>query len=58
VPSFRGLSRLLKLSFTVPDNVRELLCARYEYIAAEKEIIPTLTGDIRVCDACGEWCPQ
>jgi epoxyqueuosine reductase QueG len=43
---------------TVPDNVREVLCNRYEYVVAEKEIIPNLTGDIRLCDTCGDWCPQ
>ncbi|KAG6908898.1 hypothetical protein DXG01_002876 [Tephrocybe rancida] len=40
----------------LPDNIRETLISRYEYVVAEKEVIPDLTDAIRLCDTCQEWC--
>ena len=39
----------------VPENVREVLVDRYEYIVAEKEVIPDLTDDMRTCETCTKW---
>ena len=46
------------LSPTVPEHIREVLTTRYEYVVAEKEIIPDLTDLIRLCDNCENWCPR
>ncbi|KAG6841246.1 hypothetical protein C0991_000530 [Blastosporella zonata] len=40
----------------LPDNIRETLISRYEFVVAEKEVIPDLTDAIRLCDTCREWC--
>lgn len=42
----------------LPDNIREVLISRYEYVVAEKEVIPDLTDQIRLCDHCSDWCPS
>ncbi|KAL0060485.1 putative PHD type zinc finger protein with BAH domain-containing protein [Marasmius tenuissimus] len=42
----------------VPDEVRNTLISRYEYVVAEKEFIPDLTDGIRLCVSCTEWCPS
>jgi hypothetical protein len=41
----------------VPENIREILTMRYEYVVAEKEIVPDLTDALRNCDTCSKWCP-
>ncbi|OCH85881.1 hypothetical protein OBBRIDRAFT_890870 [Obba rivulosa] len=41
----------------LPDHIREVLTTRYEYVVAEKEVIPDLTDSIRLCDTCAKWCP-
>ncbi|KDQ26518.1 hypothetical protein PLEOSDRAFT_1105423 [Pleurotus ostreatus PC15] len=40
----------------LPENIRETLISRYEYVVAEKEVVPELTDAIRLCDTCNEWC--
>lgn len=40
----------------IPNNVRETLISRYEFVIAEKEVIPDLTDAIRLCQSCEEWC--
>ncbi|RDB15348.1 Lid2 complex component snt2 [Hypsizygus marmoreus] len=42
----------------LPDNIRETLISRYEYVVAEKEVIPDLTDAIRLCETCQDWCPS
>ncbi|KAJ7931676.1 PHD-zinc-finger like domain-containing protein [Mycena leptocephala] len=42
----------------LPDNIRETLVSRYEYVVAEKEVIPDLTDVLRLCDTCQVWCPS
>ncbi|KAF9466166.1 hypothetical protein BDZ94DRAFT_1252260 [Collybia nuda] len=42
----------------LPDNIRDTLITRYEYVVAEKEIIPDLTDTVRLCDTCQDWCPN
>ncbi|TFK71677.1 hypothetical protein BDN72DRAFT_957959 [Pluteus cervinus] len=42
----------------LPENIRETLISRYEYVVAEKEVIPDLTDAIRLCDTCDGWCPS
>ncbi|KAJ2911836.1 hypothetical protein MD484_g8581, partial [Candolleomyces efflorescens] len=42
----------------LPDHIRELLISRYEYVVAEKEVIPDLTDHMRLCDNCQGWCPR
>ncbi|KAF8902398.1 hypothetical protein CPB84DRAFT_1678860 [Gymnopilus junonius] len=41
----------------LPDHIRDVLIERYEYVVAEKEVIPDLTDTIRLCDTCRIWCP-
>ncbi|KAF5351332.1 hypothetical protein D9758_008025 [Tetrapyrgos nigripes] len=41
----------------IPENVRNTLIERYEFVVAEKEVIPDLTDTIRLCESCTEWCP-
>ncbi|TFK29580.1 hypothetical protein FA15DRAFT_677545 [Coprinopsis marcescibilis] len=40
----------------LPDQIRDVLISRYEYVVAEKEVIPDLTDHIRLCDNCQNWC--
>ncbi|KAG7094162.1 hypothetical protein E1B28_007773 [Marasmius oreades] len=42
----------------IPEDVRNTLICRYEYVVAEKEVIPDLTDSIRLCQSCDEWCPS
>ncbi|KZT25327.1 hypothetical protein NEOLEDRAFT_1169507 [Neolentinus lepideus HHB14362 ss-1] len=42
----------------LPSHIREVLISRYEYVVAEKEIVPDLTDSLRLCATCEEWCPQ
>ncbi|KAF8159372.1 hypothetical protein B0H34DRAFT_654907 [Crassisporium funariophilum] len=42
----------------LPDNIRDVLTSRYEYVVAEKEVIPDLTDTVRLCDTCQDWCPS
>lgn len=42
----------------VPEDVRNTLVERYEYIAAEKEVVPDLTDALRLCDTCTVWCAR
>ena len=41
----------------MPAHIREVLIDRYEYIVAEREVVPDLTDDLRLCDTCEKWCP-
>ncbi|KAI0042738.1 hypothetical protein FA95DRAFT_1590696 [Auriscalpium vulgare] len=41
----------------LPPNIREALTTRYEYVVAEKEIVPDLTDTLRQCETCSKWCP-
>ncbi|KAG2075540.1 hypothetical protein BDR04DRAFT_1091037 [Suillus decipiens] len=40
----------------LPDNIRQVLTSRYEYVVAEKEVVPDLTDTLRLCATCSEWC--
>ncbi|KAJ7117733.1 hypothetical protein C8R44DRAFT_626844 [Mycena epipterygia] len=42
----------------IPDNIRDTLTSRYEYVVAEKEVIPDLTDVLRLCESCQVWCPS
>jgi hypothetical protein len=41
----------------LPTQIRDVLTQRYEYVVAEKEIVPDLTDALRNCDTCSNWCP-
>ncbi|KZP17574.1 hypothetical protein FIBSPDRAFT_957028 [Athelia psychrophila] len=41
----------------LPQHIKEVLCSRYEYVVTEKEVVPDLTDNIRLCGHCEEWCP-
>jgi len=41
----------------VPTRIRDELTSRYEYVVAEKDIVPDLTDALRNCDTCSNWCP-
>ncbi|GBE86744.1 hypothetical protein SCP_0906250 [Sparassis crispa] len=40
----------------LPANIRDVLISRYEYVVAEKEVVPDLTDTLRHCDTCEQWC--
>ncbi|KIJ65499.1 hypothetical protein HYDPIDRAFT_39434 [Hydnomerulius pinastri MD-312] len=40
----------------LPDNVRQVLISRYEYVVAEKDVVPDLTDTLRLCGTCSQWC--
>ncbi|KAH8110725.1 hypothetical protein DFH11DRAFT_1618256 [Phellopilus nigrolimitatus] len=40
----------------LPQHIRDVLVSRYEYVVAEKEVVPDLTDSLRLCETCGEWC--
>jgi hypothetical protein len=42
----------------VPDNIRQVLISRYEYVVAEKDVVPDLTDTLRLCATCSEWCAK
>ncbi|KAF9038560.1 hypothetical protein BJ165DRAFT_1416696 [Panaeolus papilionaceus] len=42
----------------LPKHIRDVLVERYEFVVAEKEVIPDLTDNIRLCDTCTDWCPS
>jgi len=44
-------------AFAVPSGIRDVLTSRYEYVVAEKDIVPDLTDTLRNCDTCSKWCP-
>lgn len=44
------------LLLTVPANIKDTLTQRYQYVVAEKEVVPDLVDAIRICDTCDEWC--
>jgi hypothetical protein len=33
-----------------------MLLERFQFVIAEKEVVPDLVDDLRSCDTCGEWC--
>ncbi|KAI0091489.1 hypothetical protein BDY19DRAFT_991192 [Irpex rosettiformis] len=41
----------------IPEEIREVLVSRYEYVVAEKEVVPDLTDNLRTCATCEKWCP-
>ncbi|KAF9530368.1 hypothetical protein CPB83DRAFT_763157 [Crepidotus variabilis] len=41
----------------LPDKIRDVLTSRYAYVVAEKEVIPELTDNVRLCGTCIDWCP-
>ncbi|KAK7685733.1 hypothetical protein QCA50_011078 [Cerrena zonata] len=41
----------------LPEHIRDVLVSRYEYVVAEKEIVPDLTDEVRLCATCEKWCP-
>jgi len=48
----------ISIYISVPKHIRDNLIERYEYVVAEKEVIPDLTDNIRNCKSCEEWCPR
>ena len=48
---------MLTICCAVPSNIRDVLVSRYEYVVAEKEMVPDLTDDLRNCATCEKWCP-
>ncbi|KAG9313136.1 hypothetical protein JVU11DRAFT_6586 [Chiua virens] len=40
----------------LPDHIRQVLLSRYEYVVAEKEVVPDLTDTLRLCATCSLWC--
>ncbi|KAG6336457.1 hypothetical protein ID866_2628 [Astraeus odoratus] len=40
----------------LPENIRKVLISRYEYVVAEKEVVPDLTDTLRLCATCDKWC--
>ena len=42
----------------VPDHIRQVLLSRYEYVVAEKDVVPDLTDALRLCATCSQWCAK
>lgn len=42
----------------VPDHIRQVLLSRYEYVVAEKDVVPDLTDTLRLCATCSQWCAK
>ncbi|KIK96767.1 hypothetical protein PAXRUDRAFT_825597 [Paxillus rubicundulus Ve08.2h10] len=40
----------------LPDHIRQVLLSRYEYVVAEKDVVPDLTDILRLCATCSQWC--
>ncbi|KAN0088178.1 hypothetical protein V8E55_005235 [Tylopilus felleus] len=40
----------------LPDHIRQVLLSRYEYVVAEKDVVPDLTDALRLCATCSQWC--
>ncbi|KAH9930212.1 uncharacterized protein B0H18DRAFT_993754 [Fomitopsis serialis] len=40
----------------LPQHIRDVLLERYEYVVAEKDVVPDLTDTLRTCDTCTQWC--
>ncbi|KAF9233474.1 hypothetical protein BU15DRAFT_90328 [Melanogaster broomeanus] len=40
----------------LPDHIRQVLLSRYEYVVAEKDVVPDLTDTLRLCATCTQWC--
>ncbi|KZT07232.1 uncharacterized protein LAESUDRAFT_758638 [Laetiporus sulphureus 93-53] len=40
----------------LPEHIRKVLVERYEYVVAEKEVVPDLTDTLRTCETCTKWC--
>ncbi|KAH7098247.1 hypothetical protein BKA62DRAFT_713863 [Auriculariales sp. MPI-PUGE-AT-0066] len=40
----------------LPNDVKDVLCTRYEFIACEKEFVQELTDPIHLCGTCSNWC--
>lgn len=51
-----GFVYILASLCLVPANVKAILMERYQFIVAEKEIVPDLIDALRTCDTCSEWC--
>lgn len=41
----------------LPSEIKDVLISRYEYVVAEKEVVPDLTDALRHCETCTTWCP-
>jgi hypothetical protein len=39
----------------VPQDVRDALTSRYEYVITEREMVADLTDPFRTCCVCEEW---
>ncbi|KAG8221065.1 hypothetical protein J3R82DRAFT_2579 [Butyriboletus roseoflavus] len=40
----------------LPNHIRQVLLSRYEYVVAEKDVVPDLTDTLRLCATCSQWC--
>lgn len=45
-------------SCAVPDHIRQVLLSRYDYVVAEKDVVPDLTDTLRLCATCSQWCAK
>lgn len=53
IPTVEGRSQ----SVPVPQHIKLILTQRYQFIVAEKEVVPDLLDSLRSCDTCADWCP-
>ncbi|KAG8782439.1 putative PHD type zinc finger protein with BAH domain-containing protein [Serendipita sp. 397] len=41
----------------LPAHIKDVLVSRYEFVVCEREAIPDLQDNLRLCETCGDWCP-
>ncbi|CAG7847903.1 Lid2 complex component snt2 Short=Lid2C component snt2 [Serendipita indica DSM 11827] len=41
----------------LPSHIKEVLVSRYEFVVCEREAVPDLQDNLRLCETCGDWCP-
>jgi hypothetical protein len=41
----------------VPSQIKDVLVSRYEFVVCEREALPDLQDNLRLCETCGDWCP-
>ncbi|CAG8572653.1 16125_t:CDS:10, partial [Acaulospora colombiana] len=41
----------------LPSQIKDVLVSRYEFVVCEREALPDLQDNLRLCETCGDWCP-
>lgn len=41
----------------VPGHIKDVLVSRYEFVVCERDALPDIQDELRLCKVCGDWCP-